>query len=82
MPPFCAIVMASWLSVTVSIAADINGMFSDIRRVSRVCVLASDGKTEDAAGFSNTSSKVSASGMDLILSGMMPPVMSVALIYT
>jgi hypothetical protein len=74
--------MASWLSVTVSIAADINGMFSDIPRVSRVRVSASDGKTDDAAGFNRTSSNVSASGICAVKSGMMPPVMSVALIYT
>jgi hypothetical protein len=61
-------VIASWLSVTVSIAADINGIFSDIRRVSRVCVLASDGKTEDAAGFQQhiIKSKRFGNGFDFI----------------
>ena len=38
--------------------------------------------TDDAAGFNNTSSKVRASEIFLVISGMVPPVMSVALIYT
>jgi hypothetical protein len=55
-------------------------------RVRRVFVSASEGKTDDAAGFSKTSSKVKASTIEGILGGvlfgMMPPVRSVALIYT
>jgi len=54
--------IARLLSVTVSMAADNKGMPSSIRWVSRVRVSQSAGRrTEDAAGFSSTSSKVSAS---------------------
>ena len=38
MPPFCAMAMAMGASVTVSIAAEISGMFRVISRVSRVRV--------------------------------------------
>src|SRR4029077_8403477 len=59
-PPAWAIAIASALSVTVSIAAEISGMPSSISRVSRVAVSVSAGKMPDAAGTSITSSKVSA----------------------
>ena len=36
MPPFCAIAMAIGASVTVSIAAEISGMLSQMLRVRRV----------------------------------------------
>ena len=55
--------MASSLSVTVSIAAEINGMPSITSRVSRVRRSASAGSTLDAAGTSKTSSNASPSGM-------------------
>ena len=44
MPPSCAMPIAMALSVTVSIAAETSGMFSDISRVSRVRVSAADGR--------------------------------------
>ena len=44
-PPCCAIAIASRDSVTVSMAADISGVFSVIRLVSRVCVLTCVGTT-------------------------------------
>ena len=50
------------LSVTVSMAAEMIGMFRVILRVSFVTVLALVGTTSLLAGNSNTSSKVSASG--------------------
>ena len=46
-PPSCAIAMASADSVTVSIAAEISGMFSWILRVSWVMVLVSRGRTSE-----------------------------------
>ncbi len=61
MPPSCAIATARRASVTVSIAADINGMFNVIVRVRRVLRSTSEGRTWDRAGSSKTSSKVSAS---------------------
>src|SRR5947207_11347308 len=60
MPPAWAIAIASALSVTVSIAAEISGMPRLISRVSRVLVSVSAGRVPDAAGTSITSSKVRA----------------------
>ncbi len=45
MPPSCDMAMAISASVTVSMAAEISGIFSEIVRVSRVTVLVSDGST-------------------------------------
>ena len=45
MPPACAIAIAIAASVTVSIAADTSGMFSQISRVSRVAVRTDAGRT-------------------------------------
>ncbi len=61
MPPACAMAIAMPASVTVSIAADISGMFSSMVRVRRVRVSVCPGSTDEAAGFRRTSSKVSAS---------------------
>ena len=63
MPPICAIAIARRDSVTVSIAAETNGMLSVIPRVRRVFVSTWDGRTSEAAGSSRTSSKVSPSVM-------------------
>ena len=60
MPPASAMAIANALSVTVSIAADISGMPRLTALVRRVRVSASAGRTEEAAGTSKTSSKVSA----------------------
>ena len=62
-PPAWAIAIASFASVTVSIAAEIRGIFSSTSLVNFVVVSASVGKTEDAAGFIRTSSNVSASSI-------------------
>ncbi len=48
-------------SVTVSIAAEISGMFSAIAGVTNVRVSAVAGSTSDGPGTSSTSSNVSAS---------------------
>src|SRR6267378_1457043 len=61
MPPDCAMAMAMRLSVTVSMAEESSGMPSSMVAVRRVCVLVSVGRTAEAAGSNNTSSKVSAS---------------------
>ena len=45
MPPACAIAIAIDASVTVSIAAETSGMFSQISRVSRVAVRTDAGRT-------------------------------------
>ena len=45
MPPCCAMAMAIGASVTVSIAAEISGMFSRMLRVRRVRVSACPGRT-------------------------------------
>ena len=45
MPPCCAMAMAIAASVTVSIAAETSGMFSEIVRVSRVPVRTVVGRT-------------------------------------
>ena len=57
-PPVLAIAMASWASVTVSMAADTIGMASGIDGTTRVAVETSAGNTSDAAGSRSTSSKV------------------------
>ena len=59
-PPSCAIAMARRVSVTVSIAADSSGMFSETVPVRRVLRLTSLGTTRECAGTSKTSSNVSA----------------------
>ena len=60
-PPSRASAMARRASVTVSIAAETIGMFSEIDGVSRVIVETSFGRTCDSAGRRSTSSKVSPS---------------------
>jgi hypothetical protein len=60
-PPSRAMVMAVLASVTESIAAERNGMFSSISRVSCVLVSTSLGRTSLYPGARRTSSKVSAS---------------------
>ncbi len=55
--------MAMSLSVTVSIAAEMSGMFRGIEFVRRVVVSTSAGRTADSAGIRRTSSKVRASGI-------------------
>src|SRR5689334_13648184 len=59
-PPSCAMAMARPASVTVSIAADSSGIFSEMVLVRRVWRLTSRGTTEEWAGSSRTSSKVRA----------------------
>jgi hypothetical protein len=56
MPPWRAMAMARRASVTVSIAAETSGMATEMVRVNRLVVSASDGMTSDAAGRSSTSS--------------------------
>ena len=63
MPPCCAIAMAMPSSVTVSMADDISGMFSSMRRVSRARTSVAAGNTPEEAGTTSTSSKASASLM-------------------
>jgi hypothetical protein len=53
-------------SVTVSMAAEISGVFSVMSLVSWVCVLTCVGTTSDKAGTSRTSSKVKASGSGVV----------------
>ena len=60
-PPACAMAIASLASVTVSMAEAMIGILSEISRVMRVRISASDGSTSDNPGVSRTSSKVSAS---------------------
>ena len=62
-PPACAMAMARRASVTVSMAADMIGIESQMDRVSRVPVDTSAGSTDDAPGFISTSSKVRYSGI-------------------
>src|SRR5579863_3784647 len=57
-PPWRAMAIARRDSVTVSIAAETSGMFSEILRVSCVLVSTSVGRTEDFPGTSSTSSNV------------------------
>ncbi len=72
-PPAWAMAIARLASVTVSMAADTIGMASEIERVSFVAVSVSPGITEDAAGFSSTSSKVRYSSSSAAMrSGAMP----------
>jgi len=61
MPPCWANAMANRRSVTVSIAADRNGMLSSMVSVSRVLSSTSWGRTSDLVGMSSTSSNVSPS---------------------
>ena len=63
MPPFWAMQIAASCSVTVSIAADRSGVFSEISRVTWVLRSTSPGSTSEEPGSSRTSSKVSASRM-------------------
>jgi hypothetical protein len=60
-PPSRASAIASRASVTVSIAAETIGTFSEIDGVSRVTVETSFGSTDDSAGSRSTSSNVSPS---------------------
>ncbi len=62
-PPAWAMAMASFDSVTVSIAAEMMGMDSMISRVMCVAVETSAGNTDEAPGFISTSSKVRYSGI-------------------
>src|SRR5260370_15122295 len=66
-PPDCAMAIASALSVTVSIAAEISGMPRLTSRVSRVRVSVSVGRIDEAAGTSRTSSKVSACRISMLM---------------
>src|SRR5579863_3510435 len=68
MPPCCASAIARCDSVTVSMAALATGIFSPTLRVNQVRVSVCAGTTSLSAGNSNTSSKVSPSG---IVSGIM-----------
>src|SRR5712671_354526 len=61
MPPACAMAIAIWASVTVSMAEARIGMLTVISRVMRLRTSASDGNTSDRPGCSNTSSNVRAS---------------------
>jgi hypothetical protein len=60
MPPARAIATAISASVTVSIAAETNGMFSSMRRVNQDLIETSFGCVRECRGESRTSSKVSA----------------------
>ena len=59
-PPACAMAIAIWCSVTVSIAADRIGRLSSMSLVTRQRMSTSVGSTSERAGCSSTSSKVSA----------------------
>ena len=72
MPPACAMAMAIWYSVTVSIAEATIGILRLISRVIWVRTSTSEGSTSDRPGLSSTSSKVNASGMDESIFGAMP----------
>ena len=63
MPPACAMAMASFASVTVSMAEDSTGICSEIERVTRDATSTSFGSTLEAAGLISTSSKVSATSL-------------------
>ena len=56
MPPSCAIAMAILLSVTVSMAAEIMGTFSEIFLENREVIETSLGSTSEKAGTNKTSS--------------------------
>ncbi len=71
MPPSRAIAIASLLSVTVSIAALINGIFKSIPLQSVVRKSTVAGKTAEAAGISSTSSNVKASFTILFISNLL-----------
>ena len=58
--------IARWLSVTVSMAAESNGIPSSIDLVSLVRVLVLAGKTSDSAGSSKISSKVRPSRISIV----------------
>jgi ABC-type uncharacterized transport system permease subunit len=61
MPPACAIAMAIWASVTVSIAEAMMGILTGIERVMRDRISTLAGKTSDRPGVISTSSNVSPS---------------------
>src|SRR5712671_2008461 len=61
MPPACAMAIAIWASVTVSMAEARIGILTAMSRVMRLRTSASDGNTSDRPGCSNTSSNVRAS---------------------
>ena len=63
MPPARAMAIAMSDSVTVSIAAEISGMLSSIRRVNHDLVDTSFGCVTEWRGVSRTSSKVSATSL-------------------
>ena len=67
MPPACAMAMAIWDSVTVSMAEAMIGILSGMARVMRERISTSAGSTSDRPGLISTSSKVSASrGFELL----------------
>ena len=68
MPPSWAMAIASLPSVTVSIAAEIIGVFKVILLVSFEVKLTSFGRTSECAGTNNISSKVSAFFKSFIVS--------------
>ena len=74
MPPACAMAMASFASVTVSMAEDMTGICREIERVTREETSTSFGSTLEAAGLIRTSSKVSAMALseNCLLSGVCP----------
>ena len=61
MPPACAMAIAIWDSVTVSIAEAMIGILRRMLRVMRERISTSAGMTSDRPGFNSTSSKVYAS---------------------
>ena len=70
MPPSLAMAMAILLSVTVSMAADTNGIFKVISLVSLVAVFTSRGRTSECLGMTRTSSNVSPSNATFELDDM------------
>ena len=58
MPPACAMAIAMWASVTVSMAEATIGILRGTLRVMRERISTSEGKMSDRPGFSSTSSKV------------------------
>ncbi len=70
MPPACAMAIAIFASVTVSMAEATTGRFSAIERVMWVRISTSEGSTSDRPGLSSTSSKVKASGRELPFAAM------------
>ncbi len=67
MPPWRAIAIASWASVTVSIAALKIGIFRVMFLVSFVLTLTLEGKTFECCGTNKTSSNVKPSLITLLL---------------